>query len=48
MNDYQDFFSDKAVFCEKPITDNIKTTEDCYNLAASKNKILFNALHRSV
>ncbi|XP_063425686.1 inositol 2-dehydrogenase-like [Mytilus trossulus] len=38
--------ANKAVFCEKPITDNIKTTEDCYNVAASKNKPLFNALHR--
>ncbi|XP_048747073.2 inositol 2-dehydrogenase-like [Ostrea edulis] len=36
----------KAVFCEKPITDDLSSTAACYDLAEKQKKPLFNAMHR--
>lgn len=38
--------ADKAVFCEKPITDAIDSTAACYDLAEKVKRPLFNAMHR--
>ncbi|ESO83866.1 hypothetical protein LOTGIDRAFT_168909 [Lottia gigantea] len=36
----------KHIFCEKPITSNIDTTKQCYDLAEKFDKHLFCAFHR--